>query len=272
MKLHEAMQKVLNENERPMRPSEIADALNQNKWYQKKDGSRIDSSQIRLRAKNYTDDFEVKDGLIYTKGGSYKTISKPSEATPITKTESTSKKIMPTLDDVSLESKYSVFDPAKTSNNSIPSKPGVYVICLKPDCTLPDVGIPFTTNVINGNEVIYIGIAAKDLYQRLINQHFFGNNAGRSTFRKSTGSMLGYSKVPRDKNPKTRKTKFSEADEMRLTNWMQQSLIVYYQLHQNPDSIETVLINEFNPPLNLLKNHNTINKQFRAHLSTLRTK
>ena len=38
---------------RPMSTSEIADELNYNKWYQKKDGSPIIPYQIHGRTKNY---------------------------------------------------------------------------------------------------------------------------------------------------------------------------------------------------------------------------
>lgn len=39
---------------RAMTTNEIAAELNKNKWYQKKDGSKVTSFQIHGRTKNYT--------------------------------------------------------------------------------------------------------------------------------------------------------------------------------------------------------------------------
>lgn len=59
MLLHEAMEKLLQQERRSMTAKEIADALNRNQWYTKKDKTSIESGQINLRAKNYPKFFEV---------------------------------------------------------------------------------------------------------------------------------------------------------------------------------------------------------------------
>ena len=53
MTLHEAIKKLLVESGHPMTTVEIANELNKNKWYQKKDKSDITSYQIHGRTKNY---------------------------------------------------------------------------------------------------------------------------------------------------------------------------------------------------------------------------
>ena len=53
MTLHEAIIKLLKEKGTPMTTTEIANALNENKWYVKKDKSEITPFQIHGRTKNY---------------------------------------------------------------------------------------------------------------------------------------------------------------------------------------------------------------------------
>ncbi|MDL5045483.1 DNA-deoxyinosine glycosylase [Oscillatoria amoena NRMC-F 0135] len=58
MKLHEAIEKLLRQTGRPMTTQQIADELNKNGWYQKKDGSTIQAFQIHGRTKNYANIFD----------------------------------------------------------------------------------------------------------------------------------------------------------------------------------------------------------------------
>lgn len=53
MTLHTAIDKLLNQTRRSMTTTEIANELNINQWYQKKDGSAITPFQIHGRTKNY---------------------------------------------------------------------------------------------------------------------------------------------------------------------------------------------------------------------------
>lgn len=63
MKLHEAIQKILKDEKRAMSTKEIAESLNLNKLYSKKDKSAITDFQIHGRTKNYPNLFN-RDGLI----------------------------------------------------------------------------------------------------------------------------------------------------------------------------------------------------------------
>jgi len=61
MTLHEAIEKLLRQTGRPMTTQQIADELNKNGWYQKKDGSTIQAFQIHGRTRNYANIFD-RDG------------------------------------------------------------------------------------------------------------------------------------------------------------------------------------------------------------------
>jgi len=65
MTLHEAIEKVLKENGKPLKPAEIATILNDIKIYQKGDKSRIKSGQISARVNNYPTYFFKDNGFVY---------------------------------------------------------------------------------------------------------------------------------------------------------------------------------------------------------------
>ena len=162
------------------------------------------------------------------------------------------------------------FDPTIDRETIIADNPGNYILCLRRNANLPAVSIKPTLTTFEGLKVIYTGIAGGSLRSRDYRQHFKGNNAGRSTLRKSLGVLFGYKQIPRDKDPKTGKTKFAKSEEQKLTDWMCDKLIMFFLPTSNFDSIEIKLINHFNPPLNLKDNHNEINAEFRQLLSRLR--
>ncbi len=166
--------------------------------------------------------------------------------------------------------KRSCFDPQEHCETAIADSPGNYIICLRKDVTLPQVSITPVLTRFNGLEVVYTGIASRSLRKRDYRQHFRGNNAGRSTLRKSLGVLFGYQQIPRDSDPLSKKTKFRPEDEMRLTDWMCRNLMMYFLPTENFAATELALIWYFNPPLNLKDNRNPINYDYRRLLSGLR--
>jgi hypothetical protein len=68
MTLHEAIEQLLKQTGRQMTTKEIADDLNKNKWYVKKDGSKITDFQIHGRTKNYPQYFN-RDGSTVSLAG-----------------------------------------------------------------------------------------------------------------------------------------------------------------------------------------------------------
>lgn len=176
-----------------------------------------------------------------------------------------------TVSEINID-EFILFDPSKNSSNDIPDKAGNYIVCLKEGSKLPNVGIDFEMKTHNNLNVIYTGIAGTSLRKRDYKQHFTGNNAGGSTLRKSLGSLFGYPKIARDKDPSNGKTKFTLNDEVQLSEWMQSNLVLFFKSNMDHGKLEDQLIKEFNPPLNLSKNKNEVNLEFRKKLSELRGK
>jgi hypothetical protein len=169
---------------------------------------------------------------------------------------------------IDLLSKFKKFDPLVDPTTEIPSCKGNYIVTLKINSKLPTTKIAFCCSKIEEKEILYTGISNKSLRSRDYKQHFNGT-AGNSTLRKSIGSLFGWKKIPRDKTPNG-KTKFNLTDENTLSDWMKKNLELYYYPNLNPDEFESFLINKLNPPLNLSKNKNIINTEFRTELSNLR--
>lgn len=176
-----------------------------------------------------------------------------------------------------METNFKLFDPQIDAANKLPDSPGNYFLVLRTGCQLPQIGITpiFTQWEHEGKSynIIYTGISSKSLKERDYAQHFTGNNAGRSTLRKSLGSMMGFPKIPRDKNkPENGKTKFNEQDEEQLSQWMKQNLLLFYKVcnAQKIEENEKNYICKYNPPLNIQGNTNEINKDFREALKKLR--
>ena len=161
------------------------------------------------------------------------------------------------------------FEPNKDLENVIPDTCGNYIICLKKQSKLPKSEYKVELQTFDGLNVVYTGIAGTSLKKRDYRQHFKGNS-GSSTLRKSLGVLFGYKLIPRDKNPESRKTKFDLKDESELSEWMNLNLIMYFLPNSDFDNLENQLIDKLNPPLNLSKNKNLINIDFRKRLSELR--
>lgn len=176
-----------------------------------------------------------------------------------------------------IKKNFKPFYPLSSADDVLPARAGNYVFLLKEKVQLPIDKVcnqpAIRTIEIEGlaYQLIYTGIAGDNLRKRILKQHLYGNNAGRSTFRKSIGSLMGLKKMARDKVENS-KTKFCETDEDKLTEWMQNNLVVLSFANENCEELENKMIAVLNPPLNLDKNKNTENRDFRKELSLLRRK
>ena len=169
-----------------------------------------------------------------------------------------------------LTNEFRIFDPLKDDVNTVPTLSGNYIFALRKNSKLPDIGIPVIYTKFRDYEVIYVGLASTSLRDRDVEKHFNGN-AGSSTLRKSLGCLFGYNLIPRDSHYNNNgKTKFNVTDESELSDWIKTNLLLFYYPNKEFDRIESLLIQALNPPLNLDKNHNVINSEFRKHLSKLR--
>ena len=234
-------------------------------------------SNYSSKKAGYTvEDFEalIRAGKITVIGSSGLSSSKShdKDKTRIDADKIVENPIPPTTDLTTILSVFKTnrFDPLTNNETKIPDIAGNYILCLRSNSKLPRVAIEPALTIFDGLQVIYTGIASRSLRSRDYSQHFKGNNAGRSTLRKSLGVLFGYKQVPRDSDPTTGKTKFGTMDEINLTEWMYKNLILYFFPTYDFENIENQLINHFNPPLNLQGNDNRINKDFRQLLSQLR--
>lgn len=219
----------------------------------------------------------IKSGRIKIIGNNFQSISTSKITVKSTQTAKPKTQNAATINSSDIDKildsfKSNCFDPKVDKEAKIDDSCGNYILCLRKNSKLPTVSISPTLTKFEGLNVVYTGIAGGSLRTRDFRQHFKGNNAGRSTLRKSLGVLFGYKLIPRDKDPNTGKTKFNPKDEQELTEWMLENLIMYFLPTADFNSIEIKLINHFNPPLNLKDNQNEINADFRRLLSSLRAK
>lgn len=162
------------------------------------------------------------------------------------------------------------FDPTKDDPKKIPEKPGNYIVVVRDFMSFPDLGHDLACKIFNDMDIIYTGVAGSSLHTRIWKNHF-GGNAGHSTLRLSLGCLFGYGLIQRDKkDPNNGHVRFEAEDEKKLTAWMKENLVFYYFPNEMPEIGEAELIDRLNPPLNLMKNENDENLEFRMDLSELR--
>ena len=160
-----------------------------------------------------------------------------------------------------MDSTVFVFDQLSTTRDSVENIPehfgsGIYAIFAKKLDCLPGIILP-------SNGVIYIGIS-----KRLeLRNHFKAKHSGFSTIRRSIGAILKddlkLSAEPRSKgNSKTNYMNFRFAGngEKYLSLWMQSnleySIVELEGDFSKTETLETCLISENGPPLNLTKFEN----------------
>lgn len=163
-------------------------------------------------------------------------------------------------------------DPKHQDLNSISHQNGIYIFTLRKGCNIPDTQNKPEYKLYEGQRVLYIGQTKSGLNSRINKKHFNGR-AGSSTLRKSLGCLLGFKLIPRSKkNPDDGKTTLEKCDEIKLSQWMRDNLIVYYAIVLDDiDSAENKFINSYSPPLNLSKVPMDRNQGFRSELSSLRS-
>lgn len=142
--------------------------------------------------------------------------------------------------------------PCKGISLSTPTLPGVYAVYIREPGKLAPVleGI---------DDLIYIGLST-NLASREFDMHFSSNSTGVSTLRRSIGALLkgplDLHAFPRSSGPSEtnfRNYCFEPDGEERLTAWMREQLQV--GVHATPlyEALETALVRQLKPPLNLTK-------------------
>ena len=238
-----------------MTAKEIADVLNKNSWYTKKDGSLIRSSQISARVKNYPHLFNKNGSLISLKSNTG--LQKPVATS---KPKSTLADINP---DFTLQMKVLMnennFKAASEIDDLVPDQPGLYCIRIVNPKSLSSVFAKALE--AKKHNIIYIGIASQSLRKRLLGQELRAR--GHGTFFRSTGAMLGYR--PKQGSLLNKKNQnnytFSKPDEDKIIEWINQNLIVnWIAIESNLNSIEEKLLKEHHPLLNIAGNPKAMNE------------
>ena len=253
MTLHEATEKLLKQAGQPMTTQQIADELNKNGWYQKKDGSKITAFQIHGRTRNYANIFN-RDGSTVSLSGQKLSKSVPvktSKQKPIIKVTQVSTADTSLLEKMLMNEKN--FKSAGIIDNLVSHNPGLYCIRIADVNKLPK---PFN-NFLEDRQhnIIYIGIATESLNKRFLNQELRAN--GHGTFFRSIGAVLGHR--PPKGSLVTKKNKrnysFSSADEQKIIKWINENLKVnWVEFSGEFEIVEAELINKHQPLINLAKN------------------
>ncbi len=164
------------------------------------------------------------------------------------------------------------FDPQTQNGKDLPETPGNYLVTIRDINALPTFGYTIEAPTYRGQHLIYTGVAGTSIRGRVWKNHFCGN-AGHSTLRLTLGILLGFTPIPRDKkNPNNGHVRFVLEEERQLRSWMTENLLFHYLPNEAPKSLESELIGNLNPPLNLDENYNPVNWEFRNTLRTLRNR
>ena len=253
MTLHEAIIKVLQQKGKTMSTQEIADVLNQNKWYTKGDGSAIAAFQIHGRTRKYPHLFNRAGSMVSLKSATGHStneviVSKPEKH--IKKLEQNAN--IPHELAVKVLMNEKNYKPAGSIQNLIPDEPGLYCIRIDDFHNLPE---PFATYLTERqHNILYIGIATTSLRQRL-GQELWAE--GHGTFFRGLGAVLGY-RPPAGSliNKKNKKNyTFSAADQASIIQWINAHLLINWIKFENDfESMESTLIKQYLPLLNTSKN------------------
>ena len=249
MTLHKAMEKLLSEAGRGITTAKIAEELNKNKWYQKKDYSEISPNQISARASKYPEIFEISISIVNRNRTQQSTSKEVSKAPKNTK-QIHRKNI--TLVEKELLDQLKIKLDKSIDISSAPQSSGIYCIQIKDKNRLPERFNEILSE--RNHNILYFGIA-KNLKERL-EQELFAK--GHGTFFRSLGALLGYrpekGSLVGKKNQKN--YRFPKRDEQKIIKWIINNLAVnWVELEEDAlRSMEKCLIKKHLPLLNLSNN------------------
>ena len=150
------------------------------------------------------------------------------------------------------------YDPLVDEPESIPEEAGSYIVVCREE------GEGFGLMVgepqeFEGQDAIYVG--SSDNLREVAD--LFKGNAIQTPLRLVIGALHCLNPV------KTKKgNRFSEEDERRLSKWMKENLLVYWQANPEPEKVTKLLLDELDPALNLdNESPNLVN--FKKHLKLM---
>lgn len=144
--------------------------------------------------------------------------------------------------------------------NSFSKFPGIYAFFY--------IGndFPLLGETVSKHQIIYIGKTETSQEKRDAKTHFTSGKTGSSTVRKSIGSILcaqeNLKPIPRNDSDYAKGRfshfKFDNPSEIKITDWMENNLALsfyeYPKTKQEIEDLETEIINELVPILNISKN------------------
>ena len=254
MTLHEAIIRLLKQTGRAMSTREIADALNRNKWYEKKDRSAITDFQIHGRTRNYPQHFDRKGSMVSLRG---MPVSSVKTKAPVIESKAKSLKQLDEITDQGLLLKMLMneknFRIAGSIDDKVPDTPGLYCIRISNPDFLPN---HFARHLKErGHNILYIGIATTSLNKRFLGQELRAR--GHGTFFRGIGAVLGFRPPKGSLRNKANKNNytFSAADEKAIIAWINKHLLVNWVAFDGDfEDTETQLIREYLPLMNTAKN------------------
>ena len=133
-----------------------------------------------------------------------------------------------------------------------PPGPGIYAIFVDGIDSIGEV-------VANDDGLVYVGKAADGLASRLRRKHFKTGKTSSSTLRRAVGALLkneldlvAIPRAPRRTTKDIQQYRFEADGEERLTNWMEQHLLVgHHAVDEDVAAVEKAAIAFLKPPLNM---------------------
>ena len=254
MTLHEAIIRLLKKTGPAMSTREIADALNKNKWYEKKDRSAITDFQIHGRTRNYPQFFDRNGSMVSLRG---MPVSSVKTNAPKTENKTQTLRQVDKTSDRGLLLKMLMneknFRIAGSIDDKVPDVPGLYCIRISNPELLPPLFAQHLKE--RGHNILYIGIATTSLYQRFLGQELRAR--GHGTFFRGIGAVLGFRPSKGSLRNKANKNNytFSAADEKAIIAWINKHLLVnWVAFGGDLEDTETHLIREYLPLMNTAKN------------------
>jgi hypothetical protein len=253
MTLHEAIVRVLQAKGTSMTTQEIADELNRNGLYSKRNGSAITDFQIHGRTRNYGHLFHREGSTVSLRSKTGHDI--PEKRTNAIQPQRKLTKVEQLTDELALKvlMNENNFKSAGGIDKLVLDRPGLYCIRIDKPESLPE---PFATYLKDRNHnIIYIGIATQSLKTRFLGQELRAK--GHGTFFRGIGAVLGY-KPPKGSlvNKKNKNNyKFSPADNKKIIEWINAHFVVnWVEFSGDFESTETMLVKKYLPILNTSKN------------------
>ncbi|HUH26693.1 GIY-YIG nuclease family protein [Gelidibacter sp.] len=255
MTLHEAIQQALLKAGKALTASEIAEVLNANSWYSKKDGSDIKGSQVAARVKSNSHLFSNMNNLI-----GLKTTQGLVAQKSVPKQKQISVKNIGLDDNLLMKVLINQknFKSLSETEKNIPDAPGLYCVRIKDPKALDAVFFNVLTE--RNHTILYIGVASKSLQKNFFEEELRAK--GHGTFFRTMGAVLGY--VPEEGSlvgkSNQNNYKFSTDHEQEIITWIEEHLIFNWiatttDLH----AVQAKLIKEHLPLLNLAGNPGVIN-------------